>query len=308
MKNTSILITGANVGLGKETARQLALKPETERIILACRNIIKAEAAKLDLEKSTGKSIFEILIIDVSNVNSVKKAVANLKIPIDAVVLNAGGMGGKTPDKITPSGMNELSATNVLGHVVLVEELLKSEKLKKSILFVSTEAVRGIKKMGMKRPALKSSTKNEFASILDGSYFGDNFDAMQAYGHVKYVATMWMSSLARKYSQIKFISISPGATTGTAAANDLPLINKIMFKYIMMPVVMPMMGMVHSLEKGASRFVNALEDESLESGKFYASYNEKVTGPIMDQGSIFPDLYNKSYQDNAAAAISQFVN
>ena len=63
MKNTSILITGANVGLGKETARQLALKPETERIILACRNIIKAEAAKLDLEKSTGKSIFEILII-----------------------------------------------------------------------------------------------------------------------------------------------------------------------------------------------------------------------------------------------------
>ena len=48
--NKSILITGANVGLGKETARQLATKNETEKIILACRNPKKAEEAKKDLE------------------------------------------------------------------------------------------------------------------------------------------------------------------------------------------------------------------------------------------------------------------
>ena len=47
----SILITGANVGLGKETARQLAMNQETERIILACRNAQKAEAAKQELDK-----------------------------------------------------------------------------------------------------------------------------------------------------------------------------------------------------------------------------------------------------------------
>ena len=48
--NESILITGANIGLGKETARQLALKKETKKVILFCRNQAKAEEAKIDLE------------------------------------------------------------------------------------------------------------------------------------------------------------------------------------------------------------------------------------------------------------------
>ncbi|MFT4735570.1 MAG: NAD(P)-dependent dehydrogenase (short-subunit alcohol dehydrogenase family), partial [Arcticibacterium sp.] len=54
--NKSILITGANSGLGKDTARQLGLIKETEKIYLACRNELKAKAAKADLEKTTGRS------------------------------------------------------------------------------------------------------------------------------------------------------------------------------------------------------------------------------------------------------------
>lgn len=91
----SILITGANGGLGKECARQLALRKETEKIYLGCRNPEKAEAAKLSLEQSTGRSIFEILIMDVSNLDSVRASVEKLSEPIDALVMNAGGMGGK---------------------------------------------------------------------------------------------------------------------------------------------------------------------------------------------------------------------
>ncbi len=54
----SILITGANAGLGKETARQFALKKETKKVILFCRNQARAEAATKDLEEKTGKKIF----------------------------------------------------------------------------------------------------------------------------------------------------------------------------------------------------------------------------------------------------------
>ena len=306
--NKSILITGANVGLGKESARQFALKKTTEKIILACRNPQKALAAKADLEASTGRNIFEIVIMDVSDPDSVRKAVNSLQEPVDAVLLNAGGMGGKTPGKLTPSGMNELAATNVLGHVVLVDELIKQEKLKKVVVLASSEAARGIKKMGMHRPDLKTSSADEFASILDGSYFGSKFDAMQAYGHVKYAATLWMSSLSRKHPEIRFISMSPGATSGTAVTEELPLINKIMFKYIMMPIVMPLQGMIHSLDKGASRFVNGISDPSYKSGTFYASHDGKVVGPVIDQGTIFSDLNNKKYQDNAYEAIYRFVS
>ena len=112
--NESILITGANAGLGKETARQLALKKETEKVILFCRNQGRAEAAKKDLEEKTGKKICEIIIGDVTDANSVRKAVEEIKEPIDAIVLNAGGVIGKTAAKSTPSGMNQLAATNIL--------------------------------------------------------------------------------------------------------------------------------------------------------------------------------------------------
>ena len=71
--NKTILITGANIGLGKEAARQLALIPETEKIYLACRNMQKAEEAKANLENQTKRKIFEIIIMDFIDPDSVKK-------------------------------------------------------------------------------------------------------------------------------------------------------------------------------------------------------------------------------------------
>lgn len=305
--NKSVLITGANVGLGKETARQLAMKPETERVILACRNREKAEAAKKDLEMSTNRSIFEIAIMDITNVDSVNKAIAKLKEPVDALVLNAGGMGGKNANAKTDSGMNFISATNLLGHVALVDGLISAGKLKKRVVYVSSEAARGIPKMGMKRPELKTSSADEFVSVLDGSFFGQKLDPAQAYGYVKYVGTLWMSHLAREHKSIEFVSISPGATKGTAVADNLPGMLKFMFKYVMFPIVMPLRGMVHSVQKGAGRYVEALNNSQFKSGEFYASIEAKVTGPLVEQSAIFADLKNESYQDNASAAIHRFI-
>ncbi|MCP3928997.1 MAG: SDR family NAD(P)-dependent oxidoreductase, partial [Bacteroidetes bacterium] len=254
--NKVILITGANGGIGKETARQLAMKNETEKIYLACRNETKAQAAKVDLEAKTGRSIFEIVIMDVSNPTSVKRAVSTISEPLDALIMNAGGMGGKTPEKVTTDGVTQIFATNVLGHVALVEELLKANKLKNVALYAGSEAARGVKKMNMKQPNLKTSSVEEFSSIIDGSYFNGEMDGMEAYGLVKYIAALWMSSQARKNPDIRFITMSPGGTKGTSVMDDLTGIQKFMFKYVMMPIVMPMMGMAHSLETGAKRFVD----------------------------------------------------
>ena len=306
--NESILITGANTGLGKEAARQLALKQETKKIILFCRNQVKAEEAKKDLEEQTGKKIFEIIIGDVSNANSVRKAAEKIKEPIDAVILNAGGMVGKTAAKLTPSGMNELAATNILGHVILVEELIKHDKLKKAVLSVSAEAVPGVKMLGMKPVSMRTSSVDEFAAVLEGSYFGNKFDAVQAYGYVKYTATMWTLSMARKYPDIKFVVMSPGNTGGTNAADSLPPAMKFMLKYLMMPIVFPLIGdMVHTLEVGAKRFVDGISDERYKSGVFYASAAGKLSGEVVDQSSFYTDLKNSTFQDNADEAIHRFI-
>lgn len=302
------MITGANGGIGKDTARQLAMLKTTEKIYLACRNENKAIAAKKDLEKLTNRNIFEIVIMDVSNVESVRSAVTSLKEPIDALIMNAGGMGGKTPEKLTSDGVTQIFATNVLGHTVLLDELLEAKKLNNVALYASSEAARGVKKMGMKRPELKTSSIDEFVSVFDGSFFGQKMDPMQAYGFIKYGATLWMSSQARKHPNIRFISMSPGGTKGTAAMDDLPPFQKFMFKYIMMPVLLPLMGMAHKLETGAKRFVDGINDTSFKSGVFYASKLNTLTGKVIDQSSIFPNLNNHSYQDNASQAIHRFIN
>lgn len=305
--NKSILITGANAGLGKESARQLAMINGTEKIYLACRNLTKAEEAKQSLENSTGRTIFEIVIMDVSDPNSVRSAVAGLKEPIDALIMNAGGMGGKSPMDITSNGVTSLFAANVLGHVILLDELIKEKKLNKVALYAGSEGARGVEDMGMNRPALKTSSEDEFATVIDGTFFDAQTDPMEAYGYIKYMAALWISSEARKNPNLRLITMSPGFTSGTAVMNDLPLAKRLMFKYFMMPIVAPLKGLVHKLDKGAKRFVDGINNDTFKSGVFYASKVKKLTGAVVDQSTIFQDLNNFSYQDNANAAIHRFI-
>ena len=46
---------------------------------------------------------------------------------MDALIMNAGGMGGKKPEKLTKDRVTMITATNLLGHVVLTDELIKEK-------------------------------------------------------------------------------------------------------------------------------------------------------------------------------------
>src|ERR1700678_3771151 len=93
----TVLITGANAGIGKEVARQLALRDDTGKIYLACRNPDRAQAAKAGLGAATARPIFDIVLMDVSDPASVRAALPAIDGPLDALIMNAGGSGGKTP-------------------------------------------------------------------------------------------------------------------------------------------------------------------------------------------------------------------
>ena len=66
--------------------------------------------------------------------------------------------------------------------------------------------------------------------------------------------------------------------------------------------------MVHTLDVGAKRFVDAISDERYKSGVFYASKEGKLSGEMVDQSTFFPDLKNTSFQDNAYEAIHRFAH
>jgi len=205
------LITGANGGIGKEVARQLALSGAYRTIYLACRNRSKATVAKKDLETGTGKAIFEIVVMDVSDPASVRAALSSLNEPIDDLVMNAGGSGGKTPLALTKDGVTEIFASNVLGHVVLLDGLIAADKLGRAAVFAGSEAARGVPRLGMKRPTLATSSADEFASLCDGTYVrGRKADATLAYGQVKYVGALWMAAAARRHPTLRLITMSPG--------------------------------------------------------------------------------------------------
>jgi NAD(P)-dependent dehydrogenase (short-subunit alcohol dehydrogenase family) len=304
----SVLITGANAGLGKEVARQMALRDGVERIYLACRNEAKARAAKQELEQQTGKHVFKIVLMDVSDVSNVKSALNGLQEPIDALVMNAGGSGGKTPLHLTRDGVTEIFAANVLGHVALFEGLVASGRLKKTAVYLGSEAARGVPKMRMKRPALPTSSPEDFADVITGRDFaGKSFDGALAYAEVKYVAALWMAYQASVHPNLRIITMSPGNTQGTEIANGMPTAVRLLMKYVMMPIVAPLMGMAHSLQTGASRIVAGLTDSTLKSGVFYGSGAQTLTGPVMNQSEIFPDLAHPAFQQNADQAIHRFV-
>ncbi|MGF1740061.1 SDR family NAD(P)-dependent oxidoreductase [Vibrio profundum] len=302
----SVLITGSNAGLGKESAKQLAIQG-VEKVYLGCRNEAKAKQAKQELEQTTGKSVFEIVLLDVSNLESVRSAVAKIEDPIEGLIMNAGGIGGASSVNKTRDSVTQIFAVNVLGHVVLAEELLKAGKLTKVGLFVGTEASRGYADMGMKKPDLATSSPDEFASIASGSFFygPDATDPMVQYGPVKYVGTMWMSSLSRQYPDVRLITMSPGATTGTEGTSAMAWHKQIYFKVMMR--VAQMMGKMHGVEVGAKRLVDGVLDDSYKTGIFYAS-KEGASGEICDQVVHLSDLANQEFQDNARQAVLRFIS
>ena len=308
LKAKLALITGANVGLGKEIARQLAASGDYSKVYLACRNIDKALVAKKDLEDVTGKKVFEIIIMDVSKPASVRAAVSSLDQVIDTLIMNAGGVGGSTPFALTPEGVTEQFAHNLFGHVVLLDELLKAKKLTSSAVYLGSEAARGVWQLGIKRPAFESYSEDEFASIANGKFFSNmKPDSMLGYGYVKYLAAMWMSSVARKNPDLKIITVSPGNTRGTDASSYLPFLLRLFAQNVLFRIG-PLFGLVHKLETGAGRIVLSIDDASIKSGKFYGSAAGRVTGPLVDQSTIRPDLNNETYQDNANRAIHKFIS
>ena len=297
-----MLITGANVGIGKEVARQLALRPEFTRIYLACRNRDKATTARAELEAATGRRIFDIVLMDLANLGSVRAGLVAINGSVDALVMNAGVIGPQTLG-LTTDGVTTVFATNVLGHVVLLEGLLGEDRLGEVAVLAGSEAVRGVPKLRMKGPTWVSHSTDEFATVIDGSYFtGKKADFNLAFGQAKYIGALWMAYLARQHPDLRFITVSPGNTTGTQAASDLPVPMRIGAKY-----VMPTLGLSHKLDVGAKRLVDGVTDPTLSSGVFYASAANTLKGPMVNQADFLPDLANPSFQDHANEAIHRFI-
>ena len=117
------LVTGANSGIGYQTAAALAA--HGAHVILACRDGEKARRARDKMESELERSSLELLHLDLADLVSVRAAAAAVlseHARLDVLVNNAGVMG--TPYRQTADGFELQMATNHLGHFALTGLLL----------------------------------------------------------------------------------------------------------------------------------------------------------------------------------------
>lgn len=135
----TVIITGGNSGLGYECALNIAADPEY-RVILACRNINKAEKAKTELIGASGNSNILAMELDLSSFVSVRAFAGrykDLNLSLYGVVCNAGINGTATGH--TADGLDIVFETNHLGHFLLVNLLLPVMEPSGRIAVVSSD-------------------------------------------------------------------------------------------------------------------------------------------------------------------------
>ncbi|CAL1265550.1 unnamed protein product [Larinioides sclopetarius] len=123
LHNKTVVITGANTGIGKETALDLAARGA--RVIIGCRDIEKGRKAAEDINEQIKDTQVIVKYLDLASFASIRKFAAEIlksEPQIHILVNNAGVMA--CPKSKTEEGFETHFGVNYLGHFLLTNLLL----------------------------------------------------------------------------------------------------------------------------------------------------------------------------------------
>lgn len=120
LSGKTVIVVGANTGLGYESAKHFATMGAS-RVIMACRSKERGAAAVERLREETSTESAKLSIVDLTDMASMKSFAAELETRcerIDLLVLNAGALPKPKPE-ITKDGWETIIQVNVLGSSLL---------------------------------------------------------------------------------------------------------------------------------------------------------------------------------------------
>ena len=89
-------------------------------------------------------------------------------------------------------------------------------------------------------------------------------------------------------------------------SKNAPMYIRFMLK-VMGPLVMMPLGMMHALDVGSERYVEALLGTRFPSGLFLGSPKDKMSGELQDQAQHYPVFADEAYQEAAFEALHRFI-
>jgi NAD(P)-dependent dehydrogenase (short-subunit alcohol dehydrogenase family) len=201
------VVTGANTGIGRETARGLAAAGAT--VVLACRNADKGEAARKDIATTTGRTDAVVLQLDLADRGSVRSFVSSFEERferLDVLVNNAGLW--TTARSATADGLETTFAVNHLGPFLLTRLL-------------EARLVRGAPARVVNlSSALHRRAKMEWDDL---QFERRKFNGPAAYAQSKLANVLFTRALARRLEaqRITVNAVHPGVVR-TELARDYP--------------------------------------------------------------------------------------
>lgn len=277
----TVLITGANTGIGLETAKDLAKRGG--RILMACRNMEKAVKAKEEVVKESGNDDVVIKELDLSSFESIRNLAADINKTeprLDILINNAGVM--VCPQSKTKDGHEMQFGTNHLGHFLLTNLLL--EKIKASapsriVIVASVAAEMGLKNI-------------QFEDLN----FEKNYQRWNVYCQSKLANVIFSSELARRLegSGVTTYSLHPGGVD-TELQRHVPVVGE--NSSVSRIARIPMRYFFKTPKGGAQTQIRCAVDPDLanESGKYYDNCKQvELKVPIARDEGVAKKLWEVS--------------
>ena len=239
MKSKRVIITGANSGLGKESA--FALAKLGAEIVLAVRDTNKGQSVKNQILNQTPSAVIEVAALDLMDLDSVQKFAASQSTnPIDVLLNNAGIMA--VPFEKTKDGFESQMGTNHLGHFLLTELLFDaiSRGSNPRIVNVSSSAHR----LGK----LKTGDVNEL------NVSKENYSPWTVYGNSKLANLLFTNELVRRLKLVNSNITVAVAHPGYANTN------------LQLVAATKRSGIRKSVELGITKLMNILLGQSAANG------------------------------------------
>jgi len=271
------MVTGANTGIGKETARALAGRGA--RVFLACRSQASGRAARDEIAEQTGNLELELLTLDLGDLDSVRACAGTFLAtgePLHVLINNAGVAGARG---MTTSGFERAFGINHVGPFLLTDLLLERLRTSAPARIVNVSSIAHYEAPGIDWDAVRRPTRSA--------------TGMREYRVSKLANVLHAQELARQLdgSGVTTYALHPGVI-----ASDI-------WRQVPWPVRPLIKRRMGTPERGARTSVYCATAPELagESGQFYDDCRRKEPAATAT-AALGAELWRRSREWTAAGA------